>query len=89
MKLSVVAVAIHSNGMIFTMKPPNRHGDVIRMMHESFGIDTIKHGIPSNQGFLLSDGSYSTREAAGVVAIQSQQINSLTHGNQLFSEDLW
>ena len=50
------------------------------------GVTKLAH---EHQGFVLSDGSYATREQAYVVALASGQLQKPTHYGYLFSEDLW
>lgn len=85
--LAVIGVAIIAKGgMMCSLPKPKRHHDVIRAMAAS-GMDTP---IIGEQGFLLSDGTFATREQAAKIAIKANQLLSRSKGlEQLFSEDVW
>lgn len=84
----VVAVAVASQGMIFTIPAPARHHHVLHKMHDMV-INAIVHGVPENQGFLFSDGTFADRQDAAAVAIKAGQIKQTKWGDDLYSEDLW
>lgn len=84
-KLKVLQAALLSGDVIYTMARPARHGDIMRRVDW--------RGTPDEQGFLLTDGSFATRERAWEVA-QAAGQPILRHpkvqcGPYLFSEDLW
>ncbi|TAL43350.1 MAG: hypothetical protein EPN91_06590 [Salinibacterium sp.] len=85
--LRVAAAAIRDiDGEVFTVPPPGRHHDVIRMMFEK------GRECPSLdcQGFVLSDGRFASRKAAKVVAEASGQLlPRASRLRELFSEDVW
>lgn len=72
--------------LTLTLPAPARHHHVLHSL--------AALGLPcsvsvENQGFLLEDGTYIDREPAGVIAVESGQIEKLNWPPQLFSEDLW
>lgn len=75
-----------ADGCVVSMDRPARHGDLMR----AFGF--CGDG-PDGQGFILSDGSYATREEAWTVAQAAHQPilrrSEVQAGEYLFSEDLW
>lgn len=83
--LTVLQAALLVDGATITLPRPARNSDLLR--------HSAKHPPPDGQGFLLSDGSYATRERAWEVAHAAGQP-ILRHpevqcGPYLFSEDLW
>jgi hypothetical protein len=86
-KLTVVAAAILENdGTVYSVTPPGRHHDVMKLMKEQ-GCSLPISGV---QGFLLSDGMFADRTYSAEVAIRSGQIDVCKfQPKQLFSEDLW
>lgn len=68
--------------VIVSAPPPARH-------HNLFALTWPLE--PSEQGFLLSDGTFADREQAAVVAIAKGQTTAekMTVKGTLFSEDLW
>ncbi|MGR6533081.1 hypothetical protein [Brevundimonas sp. RM1] len=70
--------------VIISAPPPARH-------HNLFAIHPDgPYPDGEDSGFLLSDGSFATREEAAVIARASGQLTGLMHcEGKLFSEDLW
>lgn len=85
--LRVVAAAILHDDRIYTLPPPARHHNIIRMMSEEHGLGPeCMH----EQGFLLNNGYYCRRTPARVIAENAGQlIRKPEHFKLLFSEDLW
>lgn len=88
-RLPLVAVACKdTEGRVWALPKPHRHGDVLRVMHEHGA-----HQAPDNhynQGFLDANGLYLHRKAASVNAELHNQIkNGQIIGGVLTSEDLW
>lgn len=82
----ITHVAIKYANKVFSLPPPNRHHDVIRMIGGISG--------PDVQGFLDANGVFLNRKQAFEVATQTGQIKrpdtpGTYQGPQLFSEDLW
>ncbi|UTC28082.1 hypothetical protein GURKE_00500 [Brevundimonas phage vB_BpoS-Gurke] len=74
--------------VIVSAPPPARHANLFAI-HHLRGSDEYPAG--SDQGFLLSDGSFATRERAAEVAIAAGQVRAekMTVPGKLFSEDVW
>ncbi len=90
--LTVLQVANRHGAIVVTLPRPARHSDLIITMSEQFAEARPSghfHASPDDQGFLLSDGSYATRERAAEVALAAGQASTLPYWPQLFSEDLW
>ena len=68
--------------VIVSAPPPARH-------HNLFALTWPLE--PSEQGFLLSDGTFADRKQAAVIAIAKGQTTAekMTVKGTLFSEDLW
>lgn len=90
--LKIVGVAIRANnGLVYSMKAPARHVDLKRLMRED-GYEGPTEG-NERDGFLLSNGSFCRRVAAGALARRTGQLQSedkkFVHGGHFTSEDLW
>ena len=90
--LKIVGVAIRAdNGLVYSMKAPARHVDLKRLMRED-GYEGPTEG-NERDGFLLSNGSFCRRVAAGALARRTGQLQSedkkFVHGSHFTSEDLW
>lgn len=85
--LQVVGVAIKAqDGTIYSLPPPNRHHNIIRLMTEA-GRSKLDM---REQGFILSDHTYATREKAKIVAIAAKQLlPRASKSKELFSECIW
>lgn len=88
--LRVERAAIRTNeGQVFSVDPPMRHHNVIRLIRES-GYEGPVGG--DRQGFVLSNGRFVMRKAALRVAIKAGQVSRdkcHTPAVGLFSEDVW
>ena len=86
--LTVIGVAIIQDGVTWNLMRPNRHHDVILMMHDAKAAP-LKNG--HKQGFVLSDGSYASRRGAAEIALRAGQVelDALLYVDELFSEDVW
>jgi hypothetical protein len=81
-KLKIIGPAIVlTNGMILSTSKPHRHHDLINLVNDAKSI--------KEQGFILSNGTFSNRKEAGAIAIANKQINKLNHPPNLFTEDLY
>ena len=89
MTLKVVSAAVMANEMVFSKPAPCRHHHVLNSMSIDFGLDAMKLGIPENQGFVLSDGTFAGRTRGAKVALAAGQIEKLNWPPYLYSEDLW
>ena len=86
-KVAAAAILDTTSGLIYTMKRPARHHDIIQAIAKA-GVDP--KGPHWEQGFTTSDGLFATRKAAAHCARRSGQLEVIprpAHG--LFSEDLW
>lgn len=70
---------------IVSAPPPARHHNLFAIMPDG------PYPCGDESGFLLSDGTFATREQAQPIAIAAGQVLDLAklRGDQLFSEDLW
>ena len=85
-RVRIVRAAIRTaDGEVFSVPPPGRHHDVIRVMAE-VGADTTHR---SEQGFLTSSGVFVDRWTAAILAVKAGQTEKPRWGEKLFSEDLW
>lgn len=83
----VIAAAVLQDGKIYTMPPPKRHNDIIHAMSRTEGLERVTS---EQQGFLLSNKTFATREEARLVADEAEQTSDRDkHQEKLFSEDLW
>lgn len=82
----IVGVAIKDNDL-WVMSAPKRHGDLIRFMVDK------GHKIPvvGEQGFVLDNGSFVSREKALKLAKKNGQFifDCSPGSDQLFSENVW
>jgi len=84
----IVRAAIQHDGTIYSLPPPARHHNVIRMM--------FADGFPSeavalqNQGFVTSTGRFVDRYQGAKIARRAGQLVRLpTPPDMLTSEDVW
>lgn len=80
----IVAAAIVYKGKTYSLPAPNRHHNVIWLIHDETG-DT---NIQGTQGFLTDTGKFVGRKQAKAIALKSEQITETEH-DDLYSEDLW
>ena len=81
-KEKIVAAAIKLDADVYSLVPPARHHDIIRMMVKE-GLQPLSRG----QGFLTNTGRFVDRVEAAQIAYTSGQTKSLV--KLLMSEDLW
>jgi hypothetical protein len=87
----IVAAALQYDGLVFSMPPPARHGQIARSMN-GVGIMNVKPDACREQGFLTSLGRYVSREEGCLIAREAGQLANRTKTGAvftLFSEDLW
>jgi hypothetical protein len=86
------AAILGSDGVVYSVPRPGRHNHVIRLMSQRHGWQPGDGPVAavrgSTQGFVLSDGSFATREHAARVAFEAGQIDAFRMQG-LYSEDLW
>jgi hypothetical protein len=88
----VVAVAVIGYDLlVYSMLPPNRHHDLLRYMGTCLQHPwPVGSGSIDDDGFVLSNGAYATREQAKVFAeYHGQLLPTASESPSLFSEDLW
>lgn len=88
-ELTIVRAAIRTapHDAIFSLPIPARHHDCIRELRES-GYEGPVQG--DRQGFLLSDGRFVMRKAAGSLARKNGQLKNGKQISSIFtSEDIW
>jgi hypothetical protein len=86
----ITHVAIRFNGVVYSLPKPNRHHNVIWLIVEQTGVETVDaHG--EDQGFLDSEGEYLTRKEALDNARFNDQLRDdrPIWNEELFSENLW
>lgn len=83
--MRVVAVAVKANGLTLSLPAPARHCHVLARMPARMA----RAVLPSDQGFLTSDGTFVGREEALQIAHRTGQLLKPTTHRELFSEDLW
>ena len=87
-RTKITHVAILFQDKVYSLPPPNRHHDVIRLIVEETGVNQV-HG--EEQGFLDESGRFLRRKAALVSALLHDQVKDpdKIRCGMLFSEDLW
>lgn len=86
---TIVAAAVLDTEtyVVYSMKPPNRHWNIVHAMAEELG---LKQVATHEQGFLTSDGYFLRRKMAFYVAEEAGQLKQKTGGaDTLYSEDVW
>lgn len=87
----IVAAAVkHPDGGIYSLAPPARHGEVLKLVISVY--KDIDEEAPHNceQGFITSHWRYVGREQARFIANNAHQTSTRDlHQTELFSEDLW
>lgn len=86
----IIGAAIqHADGEVYSLPPPARHHDVIRLMGARFN-DRREEG--HEQGFITSSGAFVDRKSAWVLAERAGQLLPRAPTGPpgtLFSEDVW
>lgn len=85
--LHVVQAAIMKHGVMFTMPRPFRHVHIVRGMSR-----VLPPNSGDEQGFVLSDGTFATRQHAALIAYRAAQLSpnyTLTGLSRLYTGDLW
>ena len=80
----IVAAAIKQDGKVWTLPPPARHHDIIKLIITETG-----NMVDGEQGFVDEHGNFLNRVKAGMEAMGSGQLEKLPRPPRLFSEDLW
>lgn len=86
----ITHVAIRYRGTTYSLPPPNRHHNVIRLIAETLGIKYVD-ARDDDQGFLDENGQYLRRKPALRVASANNQLREGVPviGGRLYSENLW
>ncbi len=85
--MKIKAAAVRVDRKVYTLPPPGRHNDVLRLIWEVTGKRVPNH---KEQGFVTECGRFLNRKQAGVVARRAGQIDELQWPHMgLNSEDLW
>ena len=82
---SIVAAAIQHEDVVYAVKRPARHHNVLAMMKHRYELRRCN----KDQGFLVSDGRYVGRNEGEAIARSSGQLRGAMKGGVLTSEDLW
>ncbi len=84
-KKKIVAAALKIHGLIFSLRKPYRHADIMRKVEKMGIVEKVRQEM---QGFLDSDGRWQSRSAAKEIAKEAGQIPE-KFKSVLTSEDLW
>lgn len=80
------AAIIGYDQKVYSVPPPGRHHNIIRLMRDLGHPKPIK----GEQGFLLSNGMFVDRETAKPIArVARQLLPRASESKYLFSEDVW
>lgn len=85
MPIDRAAVRRRSDGRVWTLPRPARHGDVVNAVYDETGGYSIRD---FEQGFTTDAGRFVTRAEAFVIAADAGQIPK-EDAHILFTEDLW
>lgn len=86
----VQRAAVKYGGVVFSVARPFRHDAAIRLAFHELGEKAFNNARPTaEQGFVVSDGRFVSREEALVIARRSGQLPGSLLGGILTSEDLW
>ncbi len=86
----ITHVAIRFQGKVYSLPPPNRHHDVIRLIVKETGVKYVD-AREDDQGFLANGVGYCRRKPALRIAQQCGQIKPGCLGlrlGKLYSEDV-
>jgi hypothetical protein len=95
--ITILRAAIRHEGKCYSIAPPYRHHDILRMMAEI----GIVGSSPDGQGFITSEYKWVDRKQAWKIAVRAGQLKQkilddgmvITLRNSaigiLYSEDLW
>ena len=87
----ITHVAIRYQGKVYSLPPPNRHHDMIRLIVAETGIKYVD-ARDDDQGFLIDGETYCRRRAALRIACAVGQLKPGCMGaklGRLYSEDVW
>lgn len=87
----ITHVAIRFQGKVYSLPPPNRHHDVIRLIVNETGVKYVD-ARDDDQGFLDEVGNFCRRKPALRIATECGQLKPGALGpklGELYSEDVW
>lgn len=87
----ITHVAIRFQGKLYSLPAPNRHHDVINLIREQAGVETVD-ARDDDQGFLANGVVYCRRKPALRIARECGQLKPDCLGaklGKLYSEDVW
>ncbi len=86
----ITHVAIRFQGKVWSLPPPNRHHDVIRLIVRETGVKHVD-ARDDDQGFLIDGGDFCRRAPALRIAKECGQLKPGRSGvsGKLYSEDVW
>ncbi len=86
----ITHVAIRFQGKVYSLPPPNRHNDVIRLIVDQTGVKYVD-ARDDDQGFLIDGGDFCRRAPALRIAKECGQLKPGTGPKlgKLYSEDVW
>lgn len=85
--MKIVAAAIVYEGVLYTVPPPGRHHNIIRLIAEWTGVE---ENIRGKQGFVTDCGKFVDRLTAMEIAVAANQLKEgIPVLKQLYSENLW
>ena len=88
--IPVAAAVKTDDGVIHFMPAPHRHHHTVHALNAVNKPEDSPIILASgNQGFVMSDGTFATREDAGRAAVRAGLIKALRWPPKLYSEDLW
>lgn len=84
----IVAAAIRHEGQTYSLLPPARHGEVLRLVMAIHQPSVV--GLPDDQGFVTSYNRFVGRKEGKLIARDAGQLlPTASPSTDLFSEDLW
>ena len=86
MRIAQAAVRRRSDGKVWTLPRPARHGDVLRIVYKEVSGPILSR---YEQGFTTNFGDFVGRREAFLIATEAQQLISPDAHDILFTEDLW
>lgn len=86
----ITHVAIRFQGKVYSLPPPNRHHDVIKLIIQKTGVKYVD-ARDDDQGFLIDGETFCRRKPALRIARECEQLKPGRDGmyGKLYSEDVW
>lgn len=90
MERIIAAACKHPDGSIYSLLPPARHGQVLRLVEACYAQDDPEAAHKCQQGFVTSENRFVDRILARSIAVLADQSSTRDqHFDELYSEDLW